>query len=242
MSRKPRIAVACNMDTPGPRTICGVISRYMEALLAAGGAPFIVPMTSDKGLLNEYLDVADGVFVPGGIDVCPNLYGESPDPNLGRTDVELDEFQLSLIRLAHERFMPICGVCRGVQVMNVAFGGTLVQHVGNIPGAISHRQQNTDGDRPYHKLRAEENSFIAEVFGVDFGVNSFHHQAAKAVAPGFRITSHAPDGIIESLERIDNEHWEVGVQWHPERMIYKETENLELFKRFVTECRKRSRR
>ena len=235
------IAVTCNMDTPGLRTISGVISRYMEALVAAGGAPFIVPMTSDKELISQYLDVADGVFIPGGVDVCPLMYGESPDPNLGRADAYLDDFQLSLVREAHERRIPIFGVCRGVQLMNVAFGGTLIQHIGNIPGTIGHRQQNTDGDRPYHMLKAEENSFISSVFGLDFGVNSFHHQAVKSVAPGFRITSHAPDGIIESMERINDDLWEVGVQWHPERMIYRVPENLELFKRFIAESRKRAR-
>lgn len=230
MHNKPMIAVACNMDAPADRVIAGVNSQYTDAVLAAEGIPFLVPM-AEEDVLDAYLDAADGLFIPGGIDVCPLFYGENPHEMLGRVNYDLDAFQVALVKLARKRGMPILGVCRGIQIINVAFGGTLVQHIER------HKQKNLDGSRPYHKVEAQDGSFIAEVFGTSFGVNSFHHQAVKNVAEGFKATALAYDGIIEGIESVCGS-WAVGVQWHPERMIYKGKQNLELFRRFVKECEK----
>ncbi|MBQ8090113.1 MAG: gamma-glutamyl-gamma-aminobutyrate hydrolase family protein, partial [Pyramidobacter sp.] len=133
MTEKPRIAVACNLDTanPGSVPIVGLLETYTDALLAGGGVPFVLPATEDEALLGEYLDMAGGLFLPGGIDVDPLIYGEGPDQNIGRLDPRLDHYQIALARTARARSMPIFGVCRGVQVMNVAFGGTLIQHLPN---------------------------------------------------------------------------------------------------------------
>ena len=236
MDRKPRIAVACNMDKPAERVISGVIAAYMDALIEAGGAPFIVPMTQDRALLEEYLDISDGLFIPGGIDVCPLVYGEEPIRALGRANVELDRFQLKLLGIARSRKLPVLGVCRGIQVMNVEAGGTLIQDVST---GLGHRQKNLDGSHAYHSLTAERGSRIARIFGTRFGVNSFHHQAVKDLASGYRVTARAADGLIEAMESTDGSY-AVGVQWHPERMIHKEPDNLELFRDFVLECAKRA--
>ncbi len=223
--------MACNLDSiNGVTPITGLLETYPEALLAGGGMPFIVPASADEALLDAYLDMAGGLFVPGGIDVDPLLYGQGPDVNIGRVDPGLDRYQIALVRLARRRGMPIFGVCRGIQVINVAFGGTLTQHIPSVPATFSHRQ-TMPGKWPSHKALAAEGSLIADVFGAEFYVNSFHHQAVGAPAPGFRVTAKSPDGIIEAME--SEQGWIVGVQWHPERMIHDFPADLELFRRFA---------
>ncbi|MBP3836999.1 MAG: gamma-glutamyl-gamma-aminobutyrate hydrolase family protein, partial [Pyramidobacter sp.] len=133
MTDRPKIAVACNLDTAqgGAVPIVGLLETYTDAVLEGGAVPFVLPATTDETLLNAYLDMADGVLMPGGIDIDPLIYNEGPDLNIGRLNPLLDHYQIALIRLARARSMPIFGICRGVQVMNVAFGGTLVQHLAN---------------------------------------------------------------------------------------------------------------
>ncbi len=233
MTSKPRIAVACNRDpaSPGAVPVAGVLETYADALIEGGSVPFLLPATDDAALLSDYLDMADGLFMPGGIDVDPLVFGEGPDANIGRLDPGLDRFQIALIRLARTRGTPILGVCRGVQVMNVAFGGTLFQHLGNREATFNHRQ-TMHGRWPSHKARAVPGSLIERVFGRDFAVNSFHHQAAARVAPGFAVTALSPDGVVEALE-ARNGPFCVGVQWHPERMIHSLPETLKIFKVFA---------
>ncbi|WP_158606296.1 gamma-glutamyl-gamma-aminobutyrate hydrolase family protein [Pyramidobacter sp. CG50-2] len=236
MAERTLIAVACNLDCPGTTPIVGVYNSYTGALTEAGGAPFIVPDSTDEALLAQYLDMAGGLFVPGGIDVWPMLYGQGPDAKLGRLDPGLDLYQIALIKLARARRMPVFGVCRGVQIMNVALGGTLIQHLGNDPVRFGH-QQNMPGRWPSHEATAEKDSLVGALFGEKFSVNSFHHQALDALAPGFRATAWAPDGVIEAFEAEDGSFC-MGVQWHPERMIHDFPADLNLFRRFVEEAAK----
>ncbi len=234
MTKRTVIAVACNLDPASNGVpITGLLETYPEALAAGGGMPFIVPASTDEELLSDYLDMAGGLFLPGGIDVDPLLFGQGPNANIGRVDPSLDLYQIALVRLARKRKMPILGVCRGIQVMNVAFGGTLIQHIPDVPSTFSHRQ-TMNGRWPSHSVEAEDGSLIEKIFGSEFRVNSFHHQAVDSPAPGFRATAWSSDGIVEAIEGTESGNgWIVGVQWHPERMIHHFPEELELFKRFA---------
>ena len=233
MSTRARIAVACNLDMAanGSVPIVGLLETYTDALLAGGMLPFVLPATDDEALLNGYLDMADGLLLPGGIDVDPIIYDAAPDLNIGRLDPKLDYYQIALAKCARARNMPIFGICRGVQVMNVAFGGTLIQHLANDKNTFNHRQ-TMHGRWPSHKASAVAGSLVADVFGADFAVNSFHHQAVGEVAPGFAVTAKSPDGVVEAIEAQSGAFC-AGVQWHPERMIHSAPANLELFRRFA---------
>ena len=233
MTERARIAVACNLDTanPGAVPIVGVLETYTDALLAADCVPFVLPATEDEARLGAYLDVSGGVLMPGGIDVDPLIYGEGPDLNIGRLDPKLDHYQIALIKAARARNMPIFGICRGIQVMNVAFGGTLIQHLPNDKSTFNHRQ-TMHGRFPSHRATAETGSLIESLFGRDFTVNSFHHQAVGSVAPGFAVTARSADGVIEALEAKSGAFC-AGVQWHPERMTHSAPANLELFRAFA---------
>lgn len=233
MTGKAKIAVACNLDSaaPGAVPIVGLLETYTDALLTGGGVPFVLPASGDEALLEEYLDMAGGLFLPGGIDIDPLIFGEGPDLNIGRLNPALDRYQISLARLARSRGMPILGVCRGIQLMNVAFGGTLIQHLANDKSTFNHHQ-TMHGRWPSHRATASPGSLVERVFGREFTVNSFHHQAVAKVAQGFSVTAVSPDGVIEAIEARD-ERFCVGVQWHPERMILSQAPNLELFKVFT---------
>ena len=233
MTEKARVAVACNLDTanPGSVPIVGLLETYTDALLEGGCVPFVLPATEDEALLGAYLDMAGGVLMPGGIDVDPLIYGEGPDLNIGRLNPLLDHYQIALTKAARSRNMPIFGICRGVQVMTVAFGGTLIQHLPNDKTTFNHRQ-TMHGRFPSHPASAEAGSVVGRIFGRDFTVNSFHHQAVGRVAPGFAVTARSSDGVIEAIEAEDGAFC-VGVQWHPERLIHSLPANLELFRAFA---------
>lgn len=236
MSKRAKIAVACNLDTVQDSSvpIVGLLETYTDAVLAGGGVPFVVPALTDEELLADYLDMADGLLLPGGIDVDPLIYGAAPDQNIGRLNPGLDHYQIALTVAARARNMPILGVCRGIQVLNVAFGGTIIQHLPSDKKNFNHRQ-TMHGRWPSHKVSAAAGSFAERVFGRDFAVNSFHHQALDRVAKGFAVTVTSPDGVIEAIEAQSGAFC-VGVQWHPERMIHSVPANLELFRAFTAEA------
>ena len=234
MIEKPAIAIACNLEHVKDKEHVSVISSYTGALLQAGGAPLVVPITSDEAALEACLGAVRGLLLPGGIDVYPLLYKAQPDPQLGRLIPDLDHFQIRLFHLARKRGMPILGICRGTQVINVAMGGTLIQHIPNDRSALGHLQ-NMEGRWPSHSASALKGSIVAGLYGENFEVNSFHHQAVDIPAPGMQVTAQAPDGIVEAIES-EQGPFLVGVQWHPERMVSEGSPSLKLFQRFVAEA------
>lgn len=231
MTQQVPIAIACNQDCPGKTPITGVFESYPQAITAAGGLPVIIPETEDEKALESYLDMAGGLLVPGGIDVYPLLYGRSPDKHLGELDPALDRYQIELVRRAHARDIPVFGICRGIQVIAVAFGGTLIQHLPNDPKVIGHHQ-SMPGKWPYHMATSLKGSLVEQLLGAEFPVNSFHHQAVENPPKGFRVTATAPDGVIEAIES-ESQPWVVAVQWHPERMVYDFPAQMALMKKFV---------
>ena len=186
-------------------------------------------------------DGLDGLLLPGGVDVDPAHYGETPIDALGRVDPALDRVELLMARWALDEGMPVFGVCRGIQVLNVAAGGTLYQDLpAQQPDAVPHACRPPEYPRgsPAHPVEITPGSHIARAMGVTrCGVNSRHHQAVKDVAPGFAVTARAPDGVIEGIERTTGAP-AYGVQWHPENLAARDTQMLGLFRRLVEAARR----
>lgn len=222
MSRRPRIAITAGSN-PGLANHAWLRFDYLHAISKAGGLPSIVaagfenPFDDAAQLAGEILDNCDGLLLSGGTDVDPKIFGETPHTALGRVDPPRDPFEITLTQEALRRDMPILGICRGLQVLNVALGGTLVQ---DIPSDVNNaRVHETGEDRLVigHDVVIEPNSRLAGLLSTTrVGVNSFHHQAAKQLGQGLLVTATSPDdGIIEGIERPDRA-FVVAVQWHPE--------------------------
>jgi putative glutamine amidotransferase len=217
-----------------PRREMALGLRYLEAIESSGGVPVVVPpMGLDA--LEALLDSVDGVCLSGGPDIHPSAYGQEPHPELGPTERELDAFELALVRAADRRELPLLAVCRGAQLVNVARGGTLIQHLPDVVGdAIDHRQTER-AENATHEIRVSERSLLAELLGWRHGsVNSFHHQAVDQLGHGLETTAWAPDGTVEAFEAPDRPFL-LGVQWHAECLVGW-AEHAGLFRGFVAAC------
>ncbi len=215
--------------------------NYAEAVSAAGGIPIMLPAVIAPEDIEGLLPGLDGLLIPGGADVDPLLYGEEPLRELGLVKTANDHFEIHLLRAARTAHKPILCVCRGVQVLNVAFGGTLIQDLpSQLPDSLRHRQTPVNACDPTHTVDIAEYSLLHAAYGsTTLLVNSFHHQAVRDPAPGFTVSARARDGVIEALEAPE-EHI-IGVQWHPEAMYQEHPEHLSLFRQLVSAAGRQSR-
>lgn len=206
-----------------------VLQVYLDAVKAAGGIPLLLPACNSENETETVLSCVDAVLVPGGPDIDPFFYGEEPVPQLGVIENSNDVFEISLLKLARKAGKPILGICRGIQILNVAFGGTLYQDlISQYPGSFKHRQADTCAADATHTAELQEGSLVASVYGeTTLRINSFHHQAVKDCAPGFIVGAKAKDGVTESIEKADENI--LGVQWHPEEMCKEHHEQLAPF-------------
>ena len=238
--RPPRIGISANRKDG----LSCVAETYVQAVLDAGGAPVIIPVITEIGALSELVAGLDGLVMSGGGDIHPLYVGEEPIPALQNVDPFRDEFDLILLRLATNRQIPVMGICRGHQVLNVAFGGSVYQdiHSQHDRPLLKH-SQDMDRAYPSHTITLEsgENELRSLFGGKDrIAVNSFHHQAVKEIAPGFRAVATAPDGINEAIEAIERNFF--GVQWHPEAMATNGDESMRaLFAYHVEKARRFAR-
>jgi gamma-glutamyl-gamma-aminobutyrate hydrolase PuuD len=203
--------------------------HYMRAVTAAGGLPVVMsPQPLDA--VPELVARLDGLLVPGGPDIDPSFYGAEPDDDLGPTWPEVDRFEIAIVQEAERRELPVLAICRGMQLLNVAHGGTLIQHLPDHVGDdVVHRRGKLDDPVPSHPVRIEPGSRLAEWVGrEEAAVNSYHHQAPRDVGDGLRAVAWAPDGVIEGLEGGRS----LGVQWHAEAM-QRAPEQRALFAAFV---------
>jgi len=213
-------------DPPQREMALGMV--YMRAIEMAGGMPIVLPPLGHD-VIGPLLERLSGVCLSGGPDIDPEGYGEHErDPQLGATEPDLDAFELAVAQLADARRMPLLGICRGAQTLNVARGGTLHQHVED------HRQTEP-GRVATHTVRIEPGSRLADVMGATAAdVNSFHHQAAAHLGRGLRAVAWAPDGTVEGIEG-DGPELYLGVQWHAESLVDRK-EHLALFRELVDEA------
>jgi putative glutamine amidotransferase len=218
-------------------TACRKLEDYRQSVLHVGGEPLILDASM---AIDAALSGIGGLMLTGGDDVAPSLYGDAAHPTIVEAEPGRDEFEIGLVLAARERRLPIFAICRGIQVMNVACGGTLVQDIpSHVAGAIEH-SLTVPPNQPYslaHEVWIEKDSLLSRLMRERLNdadscdVNSRHHQAVKDVAPGFRVTATAPDGVIEAIED-PSARFCLGVQWHPEN-FFRTGEFRPLFEGFL---------
>jgi putative glutamine amidotransferase len=212
----------------------GVNAAYVQAVLAAGGLPLILPPAIGAARAGQALEAIDALLLSGGEDIDPQLYGALPSPRLGPIDPARDLFELALLAGARQRAMPILGICRGLQLINVGLGGTLWQDLpSERPGVVNHDPRSARSART-HTVRVDPETRTRTAVGADaFLVNSFHHQGVRDLAGGLVATGWSEDGLVEALEG-DDERWLLAVQWHPEEMHGEPASpDMALFRTFV---------
>ncbi|MBE3590161.1 MAG: gamma-glutamyl-gamma-aminobutyrate hydrolase family protein [Firmicutes bacterium] len=239
---KPIIGITAErgVDARG-RVHLGQSETYVAAVTRAGGAPVLLPPLADEDTARALARALDGLLLSGGEDVDPARFGEAPHPDLGSVDPDRDLTEIALIDEARRRGLPIFAICRGIQVLNVAFGGTLVQDLrAQRPGAIQHAQK---GPRWHlgHTVEIRPGTRLAGLLGEGVrGVNSFHHQAVERVGEGLVVAATAPDGVVEAVEAPGGA-WILGVQWHPEGLVDRHPQFMALFEAFVAAAAARAR-
>jgi putative glutamine amidotransferase len=222
-ARKPvracTVAVTAGIRLDGDTSRVRLTAAYVTALESAGLIPLIVPPLSNLDAAPAILDSVAGLVLTGGGDVDPARYSEKRHAKVHSVSPARDATEEALIKRARERGTPVLAICRGIQILNVALGGTLVQDIASQCETDINHDDETPRDSRSHEVSVEPGSLIARAIGTErCTVNSFHHQSVKRVAEGMRITARSPDGIIEGLESVDENWWVMAVQWHPEEM------------------------
>ncbi len=215
----PRIAVSGVVRSWDGADRTGVNAAYVRAVLGAGGVPLTLSPLIGAPLAGAALDGMHGLVLTGGEDIEPSWYGSAPSPHLSPPSQERDLFELALFAVARQRGLPILGICRGIQLVNVAMGGTLFQDLpSERPGGVNHSPPESRDTRS-HRVKIQPGSRAATALGSSsITVNSFHHQAIKDLAPGLIATGWSEDGLIEAVESAADAPWLLAVQWHPEEM------------------------
>ncbi len=236
-SLRPLIGIPCQGNVRSRYRRFSVRQVYCRAVQVAGGTPVLLPLLDDETVLDVYGRL-DGLLLVGGGDIAPRYFGEARSPGLKRVDLPRDRVELLLTRRAVEDGMPLLAICRGIQVLNVALGGTLYQ---DVAGQISHALRHDfapEYPRNYlgHEVSVNPGTRLVEILRANrLGVNSFHHQSLKHVAPDLLVAATAPDGVIEAVE-MPQQPFVIGVQWHPEELIEDDLGMRGLFKVFVEEA------
>jgi putative glutamine amidotransferase len=242
VSRRPIVGLAPQTQEPIPGKtprawIVG--QRYVGSLVSAGALPWAIPLLpNDDSTLRAIYDRLDGIFLTGGVDMDPACYQETKHERCGALDRERDATELKLVRWAREEGKPVFGVCRGIQVINVAAGGTLYQDVqSEREGAIKHDYFPPEGGYERHSLvhsvRVSPGTRLARIMERETAqVNSMHHQGIRTLGNDLKVSAVAPDGLIEAVES-PNGRFLIGVQWHPEELVSSQPEMAKLFQAFV---------
>lgn len=228
---KPLVGIAPNFKAVEGTTQIVLKPSYAKIVSESGAIPVVLPLVGSRQEARDVLERMQGLLLTGGLDIDPTHYGQAarhPDMIAPRERTESD---FAYVREAKDRGLPTLGICLGTQTMNVAFGGTLLQHIpDDVPGAAEHR------DGAEHPVHIESGTILSRALQVETAtVNSFHHQGIGEVAPGFRVAARSPDGIIEAIERPDLPFF-LGVHWHPERIATSET-TRRLLRAFVDATR-----
>ncbi len=233
MSRRPRIGLT--LDRAGERGRYEIDGSYVDAALAAGGLPILLP--HDRAVALAYLSLLDGLVVTGGaFDVPPELYGEERRPPCGPTKPERTAFEKDLLEAALAARMPVLGVCGGMQLVNVVRGGTLYQDLAADAGIHGH-EQPPPKDMPFHDVEVVAGSALASLVGAGrLAVNSTHHQAVKDAGAGVLVSARAPDGVVEAIELPDLP-FAIGVEWHPEAVLRHEPRHAAIWRGLVDAAR-----
>jgi len=241
----PLIAVSTSVTVDKYPERAYVNAVYLDAVQRAGGVPVPLPPQLGRAERAELLKRVHGVLLTGGGDVDPARFGEPPHPTTADVSAARDSLEIDLTRWALEAHAPLLAICRGLQVLNVALGGSLHQDIPSEPGSPLDHSQTALGGKARsvttHQVKVRDGSRLAEILGaLDVDVNSFHHQAIKRLGRGLEDVAWAPDSIIEGVELADPGQFVVGVQWHPEELVGQDRAALNLFAALVNRARERA--
>lgn len=216
-----------------------MLPGYMKVLEQCGALPIMFPLTSDEAELDQLFDMVDGILLTGGHDVGTDVYGEEPTPNCGKPCVLRDKMEKYLLDKALEANLPVFGICRGIQFINAALGGTLYQDIPTeYPSEVEHHM-SLPYDRGIHQVEVFDNTLLAQIIGKGYHqVNSYHHQAIKELAPSLMSMAVSEDGLIEAV-CVPDKFFVVAVQWHPEFSYESDIESCRLVQAFVDACEHR---
>ena len=210
---------------------------YIAAVVQAGGIPIVLPSLCDHQIVEDQAKLCDGFILSGGGDIHPPLYGEEPYGPLGFVNQERDACEIQIVQLATGMNKPILGICRGLLILNVAFGGTLYQDISLAGGYPVEHNQNSPRQTVCHRVTLKPQTRLCDIIGRETVMtNSTHHQVLKDVAPGFTVNAWTTDGLIEGMEKRGTPFM-LGVQWHPERMLETEPVMLGIFKKLIFEAK-----
>lgn len=239
--RPPRIGISGGVKLVDGIRRTGVNEAYAQSVANAGGLPILLTPQIPAEHAAAALDGLDGLILSGGEDVDPARYSEVPSPRLGAVDSRRDSLEFALFDAARRRGLPVFAICRGMQVVNVALGGTLYQDIPSEHGQeIRHEVQPPRNTR-VHRVRIRPGTRLAHILGITgLDTNTIHHQAIKTLAPGLTVTADADDGVIEGVEGAPDQPWLVAVQWHPEEFHNQaDAPERKLFRAFVEEAERR---
>jgi putative glutamine amidotransferase len=216
---------------------CFLNHDYVQAIVQAGGMPLLIPYVTDPLTLQKYVDHCDGLLLTGGGDLDPRYFEQEPHPLLGTICPERDELELKVIALFLQQQKPVLAICRGCQLLNVAFGGDLYQDIASQTTSDINHDQCAPRGYPIHSITIQPNSLLASIVKVQrIRVNSYHHQVVKTVPEPLQVSAVADDGLIEAIESKEH-RYVLGVQWHPEGMaIVQDKYAMQLFASFISAC------
>lgn len=234
-SKKPLIAVLPLWDSK--KDSLWMLPGYFGGLIEQGAVPVMLPLCEDEQILGPLLTPVSGVLLPGGQDTDPALYSEKPQPECGEICPLLDRMSLKVLELVLALDLPLLGICRGIQFLNVAEGGTLYQDLPTQhPGNIVHCMQ-PPYDRVVHRVKILPGTPLHEALECDeIGVNSYHHQAVREVSPRLEVMAISEDGLVEGVY-MKGQRFIQAVQWHPELFYKKDENSRRIFRAFVQACR-----
>jgi putative glutamine amidotransferase len=236
---RPIIGIPCHfiLRDGTKRPSYGNNQAYVKAIEDAGGTSVLIPFIRDLEELENILQRLDGLLLPGGADIHPYHYNEEPRAELELAHPELDKLELSLIRYALQRNMPIFGICRGMQAINIALGGSLYQDIyDECPGCMQHSHDNEQRSQLVHNVYLERGSYVAGLLEtMQFEANSLHHQAIKVMGNGVSVVGRAEDGTVEAIE-VEGYRFVMGLQCHPEEIYPQVSACAKLFQTFIAAC------
>jgi putative glutamine amidotransferase len=231
---KPIIGLALSNRVKSKKAYSVINNDYIKAVQKAGGTPILIPFSDNIENIKVYIDKIQGIIFTGGEDISPLFYNEEPRKEVQCIIEERDKFELELFKEVYTKNIPILGICRGLQLINIALGGNLYQDINfQIPNSYGHAPRQTLRSNLYHSVKIEKSSRLFDIFKTeDLKVNSFHHQSVKKLGENLKISAVSNDNIVEGIEST-NDKFLLAVQWHPENLIENHPEFLKLFQTFI---------
>lgn len=225
---------------PEPHKVNFSPRNISKAVTKTGGIPLIIPV-NEPDVAKKYANILDGLILAGGEDISPGLYGEDARNTVKATYPKRDAAEVALAKEMLDQQKPILGICRGLQLLNVIFGGTLYQDISENEDVFVKHIQETESNHPIHTVKVNEGSYLSSFSSDEIFVNSFHHQIIRKLGTGLKIGATSSDNVIEAIETLDDSKSVVAVQWHPENLYYKDADHIALFENLITRSKINSR-